>query len=158
MVPTEREREREALLTMRINSFWVFALAVSLLSIIISLFITIPPPSSTTTTIISLTQIPILIMRVIVEDLLSLVTRHHHHHHHHRVKCDKNNWRLRIISHYKWLVYHYRVSLILTVDLHGCANFSSVQKAVDAVPSFSPSKTLIIIDSATYRSYVCVYI
>lgn len=143
---------------MRINSFWVFAFAVSLLSIIFSLFITIPPHSSTTTTIISLTQIPILIMRVIVEDLLSLVTRHHHHHHHHRVKCDKTNWRLRIISHYKWLVYHYRVSLILTVDLHGCANFSSVQKAVDAVPSFSPSKTLIIIDSATYRSYVCVCI
>lgn len=157
MVPTEREREREALLTMRSNSFWVFSFAVSLLSIIFSLFITIPPHSSTTTTIISLTQIPILIMRVIVEDLLSLVTRHHHHHHH-RVKCDKNNWRLSIISHYKWLVYHYRVSLILTVDLHGCANFSSVQKAVDAVPSFSPSKTLIIIDSATYRSYVCVYI
>ncbi|KAK9195317.1 hypothetical protein WN943_003437 [Citrus x changshan-huyou] len=141
---------------MRSNSFWVFAFAVSLLSIIFSLFITIPPHSSTTTTIISLTQIPILIMRVIVEDLLSLVTRHHHHHHHHRVKCDKNNWRLRIISHYKWLVYHYRVSLILTVDLHGCANFSSVQKAVDAVPSFSPSKTLIIIDSATYREKVVV--
>lgn len=142
---------------MRINSFWVFAFAISLFSIIISLFITIPPPSSTTTTI-SFVQIPILIQRIILDDLLSLVTRHHHHHHHHhhhRVKCDKNNWRLRIISHYKWLVYHYRVSLILTVDLKGCANFSSVQKAVDAAPAFSPSKTLIIIDSATYRSYIC---
>ncbi|OVA19479.1 Pectinesterase [Macleaya cordata] len=50
----------------------------------------------------------------------------------------------------------YDVSLVLTVDLNGCGNFSSVQKAVDAVPDYSPTRTLIIIDSGVYREKVVV--
>ena len=81
------------------------------------------------------------------EDFVSLLTsiaRRHHHHREHREKCDKSKWDSRLIS-------DYNVTLVLTVGLRGCANFSSVQKAVDAVPEFSTSRTLIIIDSGTYR-------
>lgn len=45
------------------------------------------------------------------------------------------------------------MALVLTVDLNGCADFSSVQEAVNAVPDSSPSRTLIVIDSGTYRSF-----
>jgi pectinesterase len=55
----------------------------------------------------------------------------------------------------KWissrLIYRYKVSLVLTVDLKGCGNFSSIQEAVDVVPELSSSTTLIIMDSGTYR-------
>ncbi|KAG7569410.1 Pectin lyase fold/virulence factor [Arabidopsis thaliana x Arabidopsis arenosa] len=47
-------------------------------------------------------------------------------------------------------------SLVLTVDLHGCGKFSNVQSAVDAVPDLSPSKTLIIVNSGSYREKVTV--
>lgn len=55
------------------------------------------------------------------------------------------------------LIYQYKVSLVLTVDLEGCGNFSNAQKAIDAVPDSSPSKTLIIIYSGTYREKVVVH-
>ncbi|XP_062115148.1 probable pectinesterase 15 [Humulus lupulus] len=80
--------------------------------------------------------------------LTSMVsTTHHHHHHHHtrEAKCDQNKWASS-------LIYKYNAALVLTVGLNGCANFSSVQKAVDAVPERSISRTLVIIDSGTYRS------
>lgn len=43
------------------------------------------------------------------------------------------------------------MTLVLTVDQQGCADFSSVQMAVDAVPEFSLSRTLIIVDAGIYR-------
>lgn len=63
--------------------------------------------------------------------------------------CDSSLWKSK-------LTVAYDVSLVLTVDLRGCANFSSVQKAVDAVPDYSNHKTLIIVDSGTYREKVVV--
>ncbi|OMO84032.1 Pectinesterase, catalytic [Corchorus olitorius] len=42
-------------------------------------------------------------------------------------------------------------------DWKGCANFSSVQQAIDNVPDSSPSKTLIVIHSGTYREKVVVH-
>jgi len=39
-------------------------------------------------------------------------------------------------------------------DLHGCGNFSNVQSAIDVVPDLSSSKTLIIVNSGSYRSYL----
>lgn len=42
-------------------------------------------------------------------------------------------------------------TLVFIVDLKGCANFTSVQKAVDAVPDFSPNRTLILVDAGVYR-------
>ncbi|CAH2056804.1 unnamed protein product [Thlaspi arvense] len=44
----------------------------------------------------------------------------------------------------------------LWVDQNGCANFSSVQSAVDAAPDHSPHSTLILVDSGTYREKVIV--
>ncbi|XP_027082209.1 probable pectinesterase 15 [Coffea arabica] len=46
------------------------------------------------------------------------------------------------------------LTFVLTVNLKGCADFSSVQKAMDAVPNLSPTRTLIIVDSGTYREKV----
>uniref|UniRef100_A0A2N9FL76 Pectinesterase n=1 Tax=Fagus sylvatica TaxID=28930 RepID=A0A2N9FL76_FAGSY len=68
------------------------------------------------------------------------VSRHHHQRKPKR-KCDKRKWKSRLVSIYK-------VALVLTVDLKGCANFSSVQEAINAVPEYSPSRTLIVVDSA----------
>ncbi|KAK0585909.1 hypothetical protein LWI29_036156 [Acer saccharum] len=156
---------------MRITntSFWLLALTISLFSIIFALNI-IPPPSSTTSNAaisppIHSSQLSVL-KRVLkqsgLDNLLSLATRilyrhHGHRRRRHKVKCDKNRWSFWLIAHYKRLIYHYRIPLILTVDTKGCANFTSVQEAVDAVPDFSPSKTLIIIDIGTYREKVVVH-
>lgn len=68
-----------------------------------------------------------------------------HHHHRCRCTCDETKHKnSRPVS-------EYNASLILTVGLKGCINFSSVQKAVDAAPDLSTNRTLIIIDSGTYR-------
>lgn len=59
--------------------------------------------------------------------------------------CDESRWKSRLISEYD-------VKLVLTVDLKGsCANFSTIQEAVDVVPDFSNTRTLILINSGTYR-------
>ena len=63
--------------------------------------------------------------------------------------CDEKKWDSKLIS-------LYNVSLTLTVDLKGCANFSSVQTAVDAVPDYGSSRTLILIDSGIYRSLTSI--
>ncbi|KAL5743058.1 hypothetical protein ACOSP7_029790 [Xanthoceras sorbifolium] len=158
---------------MRITntSFWFLALAISLLSIIVALN-TIPLPSSSITSSNVAISTPnssqlSVIRRVLkqsgLKEFLWLATRvvyrHHHRHHRrrHKVKCDKNTWSIWLIAHYKRLIYHYRIPLILTVDTKGCANFTSVQKAVDAVPDLSPFKTLIIIDTGTFREKVVVH-
>lgn len=138
-------------LRMRIgNTFscWHFAFAISLFFITIISLYTVNPPTTTpsiSSTVISISNV-LRKVAVDAEDyLLSLlVTRRSRGFNH----CDDeiDNWKLQTISRYRD-----RVSLVLTVDLKGCANFSSIQEAVDAVPEFSPSKTLIVIDSATYR-------
>jgi hypothetical protein len=50
------------------------------------------------------------------------------------------------------------VTTVFTVDLKGCANFTSVQKAIDAVPESSSNITRIIINSGTYRLIFFVFI
>lgn len=72
----------------------------------------------------------------------SIVSRHHQQQQ--RINCDEKIWKSRLIS-------EFNVSLVLTVGLNGCTNFSSVQKAVDAAPELSTNRTLIIIDAGTYR-------
>lgn len=76
-----------------------------------------------------------------------IVSKHKQHHGwKHRIRsCDEKKWNSELIS-------IYNVSLTLTVDLKGCANFSSVQKAVDAVPDYASSRTLILIQAGVYRS------
>ncbi|KAI9122395.1 hypothetical protein K1719_007084 [Acacia pycnantha] len=86
------------------------------------------------------------------EDFVSLITRlarRLHHRMKHKEKCDKATWDSD-------LTLDYNVSLVLTVSLKGCGNFSSIQQAVNAVPESRPDKTLIIIDSGIYREKVVV--
>lgn len=141
--------------------FWLIAFSIAIVSILISLYYIPPPPSKIYDSITSQeffghNFLEIFIKKSgIVNDALSFITevlsRHHYHHKRrrgYRIRCNNNKWR-------SMLVCKYKVSHVLTVDLHGCGNFSSIQKAVDVVPEFSPSKTLIFIDSGTYRSFLC---
>ncbi|KAA3455175.1 putative pectinesterase 15 [Gossypium australe] len=154
---------------LKTNSIWLFAFLFALFSILISLY-TLPPPSHAT---ISMKFEASFVKKVVSQsgEFISLLTRmvsrhhhhhrhrHRHHHHHHRRgrehKCDYIKWRSSLST--SSLIYQYKVSLVLTVDLEGCGNFSSAQKAIDAVPDSSPSKTLIIIYSGTYREKVVVH-
>ncbi|KAK9058814.1 hypothetical protein SSX86_023657 [Deinandra increscens subsp. villosa] len=141
--------------------FWLSVIAIALFSIIISLYTT---NTTITTTNISLpafelTFITRLIDQSGVYDFFSLINqisrghhRHHHHHHHRRrrITCDANTWKK------SWLVSQYNVQLVLTVDQKGCGNFTTLQQAVDSVSDSSSSKTLIILDSGTFREKVVV--
>ncbi|XP_049375953.1 probable pectinesterase 15 [Solanum verrucosum] len=64
-------------------------------------------------------------------------------------KCENSKWNSKLIS-------LYGVSHVLTVDLNGCGNFSSIQKAVDSVPDDSSTRTLILVDSGTYKEKVVI--
>ncbi|KAI4300367.1 hypothetical protein L6164_033755 [Bauhinia variegata] len=81
--------------------------------------------------------------------LISTIASHHHRRWKHNQKCDPTQWDSNLIS-------EYNVTLVFTVGQNGCANFTSVQKAVDAVPESNPYRTLIIVDSGTYREKVAV--
>ncbi|XP_061352608.1 probable pectinesterase 15 [Gastrolobium bilobum] len=147
---------------MRFNRtlFWLSAFVISLFSIIVVHHTT--PPSPTATTAITPqdsfnSQLGILskIIKISgVQDLVSLLLTsiawgRHHHRKRHKDICNKTKWASRLTP-------YYNVTLVFTVDLKGCANFSSVQKAIDAVPESSSDNTLIIIDSGTYREKVVV--
>ncbi|KAK7337145.1 hypothetical protein VNO77_17705 [Canavalia gladiata] len=140
--------------------FWLSGFVIFFFSIIIFHYTT--PPSSSASTAISPQDGSIFqfgIFRNIIklsgaQDFVSLLTsiarrRRHHHRRRHKKKCDKTKWGSRLIQ-------DYNASLVFTVDLNGCANFSSVQKAVDAVPESSSDTTLIIIHSGTYREKIVV--
>ncbi|XP_020212738.1 putative pectinesterase 14 [Cajanus cajan] len=142
------------------RTLWLSGFVIFLISIIFVLYTT-PPPSPTSDTAISpqdsfsfqLEIFTKIIKFSGAQDFVSLITsvarRRHHHHRSHKEKCDGSKWNSRLIQ-------DYNVSQVLTVDLQGCANFSSVQKAVDAVPESSSDTTLIIIDNGTYREKVVV--
>ncbi|KAJ4977665.1 hypothetical protein NE237_008445 [Protea cynaroides] len=157
-------------LTMRrkINIlFWFSVIVVAFLAILIA-FKTIPPYSPTNNLTTAETEIA-FIKRVMqqsgIDELLSLLKkcithhmsgrprRHRHHRRRRRRKtdCDDTNTLT------SWTVSEYQVSLLLTVDLKGCANFTSIQKAIDAVPDDSPTRTLIFIGSGVYREKVVVH-
>ncbi|KAL0426459.1 UNVERIFIED_CONTAM: putative pectinesterase 15 [Sesamum latifolium] len=146
--------------------FWLTTLAVVLVSVIVSLHSSHSFSSSISTSLDSIHRIFELefcgkvARKLGVEDIVgSIVERivyrrhHHHHHHHHRrgneSSCNDSLWKSDLIS-------LYNISVVYTVDTKGCANFSSVQKAIDALPDFSHSWTLIILDSGTYREKVVV--
>ena len=138
---------------MRIKTtifFWSSAFLIGLLSITVALFTVPSSISAVTQGGLELVFLRGVVKQSGLEDFLSFLrshrhSHHHHHHHHQKPTCDDTKWKSKIIS-------SYNVSLVLTVDLKGCANFSSVQKAVDAVPDSSLSRTLIIMDSGIYRS------
>ncbi|KAH7512048.1 hypothetical protein FEM48_Zijuj12G0049100 [Ziziphus jujuba var. spinosa] len=139
--------------------FWLSAFAIALLSIIVALDNLSLSSTTTTTVLYPIHNFKLAdILDGVVEqigvdnsfsDILSRIFASMHYHRRRRWKCDQSQWKSKLINKYK-------VALVLTVDLNGCAQFSSVQKAVDAVPAWSTSKTLIIIDSGTYREKVVV--
>ncbi|KAB5552340.1 hypothetical protein DKX38_009651 [Salix brachista] len=144
---------------MRIKTaaFWLLAFAIALVSIIISHY-EISPSPSTGTPISNLDSSTLTTMKRVIkksglkvfQSLVASFFSRHHHRRKHKIKCDMNKWRSR-------LIHRYKVSLVLTVDLKGCGNFSSIQKAVDAAPELSSSTTLIIMDSGIYREKVTVH-
>ncbi|KAH7854922.1 hypothetical protein Vadar_019109 [Vaccinium darrowii] len=139
--------------------FWLSAFAIALVSLVISPRVL--PPSTTTSVIApnySQTSLRLDFLKTVlnrsgtdtfftfIESLARKASRRHHRRRKGKITCDDSKWKnSRLIS-------DYNVSLVLTVDLDGCADFSSVQKAVDAAPDLSVSRTLILIYSGTYRS------
>ncbi|KAJ4977736.1 hypothetical protein NE237_008516 [Protea cynaroides] len=151
-------------LTMRRKTnilFWFSVIVVALFAILIALK-TIPPYSPTannlTTAETTSLEIP-FIKRVMqqsgIDELLSLLK-----------KCITNRMTRRICrrnmdcddtnTFTSWIVSKYHVSLLLTVDLKGCANFTSIHKAIDAVPDNSLTRILIFIDSGVYSPSVTI--
>ncbi|XP_054794490.1 probable pectinesterase 15 [Prosopis cineraria] len=136
--------------------FWPLAFFTFSLSIMIVRHYT--PPSLTTIASINPQRNfkqHVILSRIIklsgAEDFVSLITRFArlHPRRKQKEKCDKATWDSD-------LILDYNVSLVLTVSLKDCGNFSSIQKALNAVPESSPDKTLIIIDSGIYREKVVV--
>ncbi|XP_010267309.1 PREDICTED: putative pectinesterase 14 isoform X2 [Nelumbo nucifera] len=145
--------------------FWFSAFSVALLSILLATTTTTIPSSSSPSSLISSAYYSFELGAIfkrglnqsgvdVFSSLLRRIIRRRGHHHHRRGRgrgdvCDEAKW-------FSWLVSGYNISLVFTVDLNGCANFSSVQKAVDAAPDRSPTRTLILIDSGVYREKVVV--
>ncbi|CAA7403315.1 unnamed protein product [Spirodela intermedia] len=91
-------------------------------------------------------------------DIVSLVRswgfagrRHPPHHRRRRsaAECEQFRRAARIAA-------EQNATLILTVGHKGCANFSSLQRAVDAVPDYSSGRTFVILDSGIFREKVVV--
>lgn len=131
-----------------ITFFYLFAFVIALLSITFAIFI-----NSSSSNLDVVKQVTFHDFLGVLKDIRGggFWSKHHHHHHHHHgngstheMCADQSMWRSTLPS-------LYRVSQTLTVDLDGCGNFTSVQKAVDAVPDLSSSSTLIIINSGLYR-------
>lgn len=142
---------------MRIKTnffFWLYTLVIVALSITIALR-SFPLPLNAIVAAVGphdgafeLGIFTSLVKESGLDELLSLVIQFvpkHQNRWKHKKSCDEKKWNSELIS-------LYNVSLTLTVDLKGCANFSSVQKAVDAVPDYGSSRTRILIDSGSYRS------
>ncbi|XP_062193630.1 putative pectinesterase 14 [Phragmites australis] len=71
--------------------------------------------------------------------------------HRHRRKCDEQaKWAAKMAS-------LHNATMVLTVDRKGCANFTSLQKAVDAVPDYAAVRTLIAVDAGVYTEKVVVW-
>ncbi|XP_038905816.1 putative pectinesterase 14 [Benincasa hispida] len=146
---------------MRIKTnffFWLYTLVIVALSITIALCSFSLPLTAIVATVgphdgaFELGIFSSLVKESGLDELLSLMTQFvskHHDQWKHKKSCDEKKWNFDLIS-------LYNVSLTLTVDLKGCANFSSVQKAVDAVPEYGSSRTLILIDSGIYREKVVI--
>jgi len=150
---------------MRFNRtlFWLSGFVILLFSIIIVHYTTPPSNISNTSTRNSQGSFTFqlgILSKIIklsgAQDFVSLLvtsiaSTRHHHWMRHKEKCDKAKWDSQ-------LILDYNATITFTVDLNGRANFSSVQKAIDAVPESSSSTTLIIINSGTYRLIIiCFY-
>ncbi|GAA0179965.1 hydrolase [Lithospermum erythrorhizon] len=143
--------------SMRNVLFWLTNFTIILVSIIFALH------STNSSSFLAFDQIHNFLQRVIIKtglddlifaiDLDGVGSRHHHHHdHHQKIKKPKRD---ESISNSR-LMEEYSVLRVLTVESNACGNFSSVQKAIDSVPDFSSSRTLIVLGAGTYREKVTV--
>ncbi|CAL9136653.1 unnamed protein product [Musa acuminata var. zebrina] len=143
---------------------WFSAISFALVSVLLS-FNTFPPatvlsetPTSSGGLLGNIVSSVLSPSSAFIDNVVTLIEQvlwrgHHHHHHRHRRQNHRRR-RRRACDNSKWvspLALEQNATLILTVDQKGCANFSSVQRAIDAVPDYSPSRTLIILDSGVYR-------
>ncbi|KAL6838464.1 hypothetical protein ACP4OV_031709 [Aristida adscensionis] len=72
-------------------------------------------------------------------------------HHRRRRKCGEHaQWVARMAA-------LHNASVVLTVDRRGCANFTTLQSAVDAAPDHAASRTLIAVDAGVYAEKVVVW-
>ncbi|XP_016514648.2 putative pectinesterase 14 [Nicotiana tabacum] len=130
--------------------FWFIAFTIALFSIIFPLYSNFHSPANINaieTTSFSLALLKRVVEKSGLQDLFLIfeeITRLLHN-----SKCDDTKWNSKLVS-------VYGISRVLTVDLNGCANFSSIQKAVDSVPDDSPTTTLILVDSGTYTEKVVI--
>ncbi|CAD5193068.1 unnamed protein product [Musa acuminata subsp. malaccensis] len=149
---------------------WFSAISFALVSVLLS-FNTFPPatvlsetPTSSGDLLGNIVSSVLSPSSAFIDNVVSLIEQvlwrgHHHHHHRHRRQNHRRR-RRRACDNSKWvspLALEQNATLILTVDQKGCANFSSVQRAIDAVPDYSPSRTLIILDSGVYREKLFVW-
>ncbi|XP_058757390.1 probable pectinesterase 15 [Vicia villosa] len=146
---------------MRFNKihFWLSSFVMFLISIIIVHYST--PLTNTYNTTINSSQgsfgVQLGILNKLiklngVQDFVYLVVSsiaQHHHREKHKEKRDRVEWTSKSFL-------NCNATIVFTVDLKGHANFSSIQKAVDAVPESSSNTTLIIINSGTYREKIAV--
>ncbi|KAK3006230.1 hypothetical protein RJ639_016801 [Escallonia herrerae] len=137
--------------------FWLSAFVIALVSITVSLQ-TFHYSSTTTSIANSLSYFELTFLKRVVEqsgieDLFSpldgIAHRRHRRRRRRKVTCDHTKWK-------STLILDDNLSRVLTVSSKDCANFTSVQKAVDAVYDFSSTWTLIIVDSGSYREKVVV--
>lgn len=138
--------------------FWVSTLAIAVISILLTLNATTIPNASSSSIngIEDEIATEVVVEESFIAELVSLLkriarraTRRRKHPHHHpkgdESRCDGTKWMAMIERN------NLRPSLVLTVDLMGCGNFSSLQNAVDAVPDNSPGRTVILISPGVYR-------
>lgn len=126
--------------------FWTSAVAVGLISILLPLD-HVPPHGRLVVPSADAASNALSSFSAVFDDVASSLLwrsgRGRHRRRQRKTGCDSSEWASPIAS-------EQNVTLVLTVDQRGCADFSSVQTAVDAVPVFSLSRTLIIVDAGIY--------
>ncbi|KAH9326076.1 hypothetical protein KI387_006254, partial [Taxus chinensis] len=88
------------------------------------------------------------IISLVPSDFVKSVARKHHKKKKQMNKCDEK------LPPYFVLDEGY--SQVMVVDQDGCGNYTSVQKAVDAVPEQSLNRTMIVINPGVYKEKVSV--
>lgn len=122
--------------------FWTSTVAVALISILLHLN-HVPPHGRLVVPSANAASTALSSFSAVFDDVASSVLWRSDRRRRRKTGCDSSEWASPIAS-------EQNVTLVLTVDQRGCANFSSVQAAVDAVPEFSLSRTLIIVGAGIY--------
>ncbi|CAN6460676.1 unnamed protein product [Victoria cruziana] len=136
--------------------FWVSAIFVALLSIVIAVYtfsssrVEGPLTVSIRNRFSSNGMQPVDLVSLIKRVVKGIVESHRHHHRKQKTDpCKDVKWPARF-------AYEQSPSLVIAVDAQGCGDFTSIQEAVNLAPDSSPNRTLILINSGVYREKVVV--